>query len=255
MLYGWRKLRTKWNLVDDPAFWASQIDPRRIYMVTVGGTADDGDYSIDYYLTLPDGTVVSGTVTFTRAAAEANAAILIALMAAFEAEGDLDDYIAAAQHSGAVGLITRTYEGRELILSNPTAPEGATLRIEGDGFVDVAGEKNNITAQFSTERNAKFGNQGRVGVTYIGVDADGVPTAPGTMSATVALIDAIERGTRIAPSQPALVNESVPVTTVNPGNPEYAELAGSEAFMTRFTSIANGGSAVGVEIWVKESTI
>jgi len=255
MLYKWRKLRTKWNLLDDPDFHASQIDPRRIYLVTVGGTAANGDYSIDYSLTLPaNGEVISGTVSFTRAAAEANAAIQTALMAAFEAEGDLDDYLSAAVVATTQGIITRTYAGRDLVLSNPQAPAGATLRIEGNGFVDSTGEANNIAAVFSTERHHTFGNNGRVGMQYIGVDADGVPTAPGTMTIDMEIVDAADRAVRQNMSRPALIGVSALLDDIDPASPEYAELAGSQGCTIRVTNVQSAGSAVGIEIWVKEAT-
>ena len=255
MLYKWRKLRIKWNPLDDPAFYASQIDPRRVYLTTVGGTAADGIYSIDYSLTLPTGTVVSGTVSFNRAAAETNSAINTALMAAFEATAPLDNYLAAAVVATTQGIITRTYLGRELILSNPQAPSGATLRIEGDGFVDAGGEENKLTAQFSTERHHTFGNNGRVGVEYIGVDASGVPTALGTMTCDLQILDVVDRGVRQNPGRAALVGASVVLDDIAPASPEYAELAGSQGCAVRVTNVQNAGAAVGIEIWVKEATI
>jgi hypothetical protein len=249
MRYRWRKQRTKWNLLDDPDFRGSQIDPRRMYVLTFGGTATSGNYTVDWTDPL---THVSGTLTVVRAA-QTNAQLATDMAAAFEGESDLDALLAAAAATTTV-VVTRTWLGRELVLSNPRAPTGGWLRIEGDGYRNGI-EPNTFTSQFSTERSLGFGNNGRVGIQLIGIDGNGNPTAIGTMAASVQLIDTADRGTKADPDAPALVGGTAVVTGVTMASPQYAELAGSEGAAVRVSAIANPGSAIGVEVWIKEATI
>lgn len=253
MRYEWRKQRTKWNLLDDPDFYGDQIDPRRVYMITVGGTAANGAYSFDYSYRTFEGELVEDTISFTRAAAEASDAIATALAAAWEGDSNLDDYGEATATDEMV-LIIRTYLGRDLIIRNEQAPSGATLRVEGNGYVDRYGarEQQNIASQFSTERPMDFGMQGRVGVQVFPIDANGDIVDIG-QTVDVQFCDVVERSTSRNPDLAGGVGAAEAITAVTMGSPEFAEMNGSRGFAVRLANVASAGSAIGFEIWVKAS--
>ena len=234
----------------DPARWA-YVDPES-FLVTVGGTASDGNYVVTIVPRYPPSGTTSFAITFTRAAAETNTAIGAGIDAA------TDVLLAVASSSAPFGSVLSHYiksvsnsAGVVQFIGQPEAPEyTVTVTAPGTGTLTLSPD-DIFPITFSALGFAPIsGPRTDVEVLILPVDSSGVPLDPNGATIDVTCLRVIDRGTGLAAGVGSAVTESaLPIGDVAriPFN------GGRLGFLlSTITGTITGLDAL--EVWVREVT-
>lgn len=240
----------------DPARW-SYIDGNS-FIVTIAGTASDGDYVIT--ITPAAAGVATIPITVTRATTPAtNTNIATAMAAAANAlltnvsapaPTALSEYIESVSSSGAVvQFIVKRGAPRFTVATSETTATGTLELSPNDTFpisLSTLGYGPQVGPRMALE------------VTLIPVNSSGVPLDPGTATADLTVRRMVERGSRDAydrPSTPVGVG-SATTTSAHPLGAPFRVAGGGGRFT--FALGAQGGGAItgqaATEVHVREVT-
>lgn len=244
----WKFLRIKQDSVDDPDWLALNVDPDTYGTVVIGGTASDGDYIIHFDGTDAQGELVDVDITFTREAAEANAAIASGL-------DTLLDAAIAAELEGILASSTLNSLTLTLVLEPGVNVRISTSETTATGTITVtAGGDGKVCRQLPGALTQGDGDRRRVECRIYAVDADGDivsrgTTASPTITTDVAGVDVVKDKTRASSliaddtigfaDDAVLLADSAIESAVPLQRPFFLDISGSEAFTVRITGISD----------------
>lgn len=253
----WKLLRIKDDTANDPDWADTQVDPNS-FLLTVGGTASNGNYTVNIVPVDPTRSTV--TNTFNRAGGETNAQIADQveqlLTADLAAGGTLDDYLESATDDGA-GVIT--------VIVHPNAPPfTVTTSAPGAGTLTVSPDDTFPITRVGKFFRGQLGDMSRLEVAFIPIDSSGNPLEDDNgMTFNVEILDTIIRasqpiGIRGAPltsdTYAVGVTSSTTSTAHAVNDKLTVEMNGSTRFGVRLDTLTNTPTGYdALEIWVREA--
>jgi hypothetical protein len=245
----WKRWRRKDDTADDPS-WVSLFQDPNALTITVGGTTDDGVYSITVDPQDPrQPHLASVTNEFDRQAAETDAQIATALEALIAADiaagGSLFDYFSDSSVAGEV--IT--------LVVKPTAPPFViTLVDPGTATLTIAPDDVfPITRQIVPHRGAEK-RVTALDVCFVPVDSSNVPVDDdNAMTLTAQFVDQVTRATHWEPTLVTTVRASAESTGLSIQSSLRIPVHGSEAFGIRLSALTNTPTGYdALEVWYRE---
>lgn len=191
----WKRLRLKVDPSTDDDDWRAQQTTPNALDVLVGGTADDGDYTITLtgqIATRHGGMLtINTTVTFERAAAETSAQVATELEALLDAATINAGSTITLASLGIVAsvdtaTITIVFPPHAIVTVSGTAPGTATITFPVGTTVPI------------TASAPLYGRAGEGGVNGVTVmlcqmdDAGATPLVPGTGTVSVQIVEIVE---------------------------------------------------------------
>ncbi len=235
----WQLLRTKIGATADPDWSALALHPNT-FIVTIGGTASDGNYVTTINPVAPGASIVittvraAGTPATNALIAAAHAADITTLIAT-----TLAPYIVSAVAVGATVQVRVKHNAPPFTVQNSETTATGTIVTTPDNLWPIA-------ASLSPNRN---GPMTQVELAFIQVDAAGVQL-PDNNAATVSyqLVEAWTPGSLVK------VVGSAPVATHPVQQKAIAPLHGAEALGVQIDAIATTATGyVAMEIWYRET--
>jgi hypothetical protein len=242
----WRRLRRKDDTTDDPTWIASMLSPNTI-LITIGGTASDGDYTFNVIAADPEvGTIPA---TFERADGESNTEIATELAAVIQGlitDGTLSSYLSAVTSSGAVVYATVSTDSPAFTTSTAETTATGTIVATPDDTWPIARP---LVHQRGMERRVVAVEMAFTPVS----SADVALPDDNSMTLTVEVVEGIIRATHTSQGLNMAVTSSASVTGQSVRDKMRFEINGADLFGLRLTSLTNTPTSYdALEVWIKE---
>jgi hypothetical protein len=222
---------------NDPDWFATQIDPNSTYY-TVGGTADDGTYSLTF-TKLGQATGVTVGIVADATGGDTNSDIAAALEAELQTEaaagGTIHEFVKDVTVASAILTLTLNQTSFGFTIT-AAAPGTGTLTPIGTG--EGTGTLWQITAVIPFDRRIQYGPNTDVEITLVCLDSNGVVLDPaGTYN--LEIVEGID-----VPKVRGVIDAVEAVATRGEiagsfGEIHSVQLNGSKQFGVRLSSIAN----------------